>query len=187
MESKSIVNNGSGNGLLPDGTKPFPEPMLTFHQSGPVAFKWWQFHRKHSRYQPMNYDRKFYTKLGSLISQGPMNDAVLCWLFQRRALRWSAVKLRVRSPTWLTCLLEALTTPTRMSWTISRNLKHRMPRMRRCWPVSWKDPLTACKQTLSSMLRSSTCRLVAMTVSLSFIGKSPQLIWRSGTCMSCWD
>ena len=24
------VNFGSGNGLLPDGTKPLPEPMLTF-------------------------------------------------------------------------------------------------------------------------------------------------------------
>ena len=23
---------GSGNGLLPDGTKPLPEPMLTYHQ-----------------------------------------------------------------------------------------------------------------------------------------------------------
>ena len=26
------VNIGSGNGLLPDGTKPLPEPMLTYHQ-----------------------------------------------------------------------------------------------------------------------------------------------------------
>ena len=26
------VNIGSGNGLLPDGTKPLPEPMLTHHQ-----------------------------------------------------------------------------------------------------------------------------------------------------------
>ena len=25
------VNIGSGNGLLPDGTKPSPEPMLTFY------------------------------------------------------------------------------------------------------------------------------------------------------------
>ena len=25
------VNIGSGNGLLPDGTKPLPEPMLTDH------------------------------------------------------------------------------------------------------------------------------------------------------------
>ena len=24
-------NIGSGNGLLPDGTKPLPEPMLTYH------------------------------------------------------------------------------------------------------------------------------------------------------------
>ena len=24
------VNNGSGNGLVPDGTKPLPEPMLTW-------------------------------------------------------------------------------------------------------------------------------------------------------------
>ena len=26
------VNIGSGNGLLPDGTKPLPEPMLTDHR-----------------------------------------------------------------------------------------------------------------------------------------------------------
>ena len=26
------VNIGSGNGLLPDGTKPLPEPMLIYHQ-----------------------------------------------------------------------------------------------------------------------------------------------------------
>ena len=28
-----LVNIGSGNGLLPDGTKPLPEPMLTIHPS----------------------------------------------------------------------------------------------------------------------------------------------------------
>ena len=28
-DDKSEVNIGSGNGLLPDGTKPVPEPMLT--------------------------------------------------------------------------------------------------------------------------------------------------------------
>ena len=37
-------NIGSGNGLLPDGTKPLPEPMLTYHQWGSVAFTWEQFH-----------------------------------------------------------------------------------------------------------------------------------------------
>ena len=32
MTPEVWVNTGSGNGLLPDGTKPFPEPMLTYHQ-----------------------------------------------------------------------------------------------------------------------------------------------------------
>ena len=31
MESQNFVNIGSGNGLLPDGTKPSEEPMLTDH------------------------------------------------------------------------------------------------------------------------------------------------------------
>ena len=32
MVTKKWVNIASGNGLLPDGTKPIPEPMLTCHQ-----------------------------------------------------------------------------------------------------------------------------------------------------------
>ena len=32
------VTIGSGNGLLPDGTKQLPEPMMTFHQQGRVTF-----------------------------------------------------------------------------------------------------------------------------------------------------
>ena len=35
-----LVNTGSGNGLLPDGTKPLLEPMLTYHQYGPETFIW---------------------------------------------------------------------------------------------------------------------------------------------------
>ena len=31
MTLEILVNTGSGNGLLPDGTKPLPEPMLTHH------------------------------------------------------------------------------------------------------------------------------------------------------------
>ena len=30
MAKENWVNIGSGNGLLPDGTKPSPEPMLTY-------------------------------------------------------------------------------------------------------------------------------------------------------------
>ena len=34
-EVEILANTGSGNGLLPDGTKPLPAPMLTDHQQGP--------------------------------------------------------------------------------------------------------------------------------------------------------
>ena len=33
-------------GLLPDGCKPLPRPVLTNHQWALVAFTWWQFRRK---------------------------------------------------------------------------------------------------------------------------------------------
>ena len=33
-----LVKFGSVSGLLPDGTKPVPEPMLTYHKSGRLAF-----------------------------------------------------------------------------------------------------------------------------------------------------
>ena len=36
--------------VLPDGTKPLPEPMLTNHQSGLLAFTKGKFHKKCSRY-----------------------------------------------------------------------------------------------------------------------------------------
>ena len=32
MATEIWVNIGSGNGLLPEGIKPLPDPMLTYHQ-----------------------------------------------------------------------------------------------------------------------------------------------------------
>ena len=32
MATENCVNIGSGNGLLPDDTKPLPESMLTYNQ-----------------------------------------------------------------------------------------------------------------------------------------------------------
>ena len=53
MTPYNLVNIGSGHGLLPGGTKPVPEPMLTVHQWSLVAFTWGQFHEKRSRYQSL--------------------------------------------------------------------------------------------------------------------------------------
>ena len=36
------VNIGLGNGLLPAGNKPLPEPMLTRHHWSLVSFSWGQ-------------------------------------------------------------------------------------------------------------------------------------------------
>ena len=38
------ANIRSGNGLVPDDTKPIPETMLTSHNWGPVSFSWNQIH-----------------------------------------------------------------------------------------------------------------------------------------------
>ena len=37
--------------LRPDDIKPLPEPMLTYHQQGPVIFIWWQFHKRYIGHQ----------------------------------------------------------------------------------------------------------------------------------------
>ena len=47
------VDIGSGNGLLPDGTKPLPEPMLTDHQWSPVTFILGQFHKRCLNHQSL--------------------------------------------------------------------------------------------------------------------------------------
>ena len=44
MATEIWVNIGSGNGLLPNGTKPLPEPMLTDHQLSPVTLISGQFY-----------------------------------------------------------------------------------------------------------------------------------------------
>ena len=38
-----LVNTGLGNGLLPDGSKPLPKPVLTYQQ---VSFTYDQFYKK---------------------------------------------------------------------------------------------------------------------------------------------
>ena len=42
------VNMGSSNSLLPDSPKTILDPLLTYHQRGPLAFSWGQFHRNSS-------------------------------------------------------------------------------------------------------------------------------------------
>ena len=45
-----LINIGSDNRFMPDGTKLLPEPMLTYHPWGPVTFTWGKIYRKCSRH-----------------------------------------------------------------------------------------------------------------------------------------
>ena len=77
METQNWINIGSGNGLLPDGTKPLPEPMLTYQEWSPVAFTWEPFHkftynaRAAGLYNGLYNEN--YTALYCHISQDPMS------------------------------------------------------------------------------------------------------------------
>ena len=46
--------------MLPDGTDPLPDPMLTYYLYGPVAFIWGYYHKKPWRYQSVNQDWKLH-------------------------------------------------------------------------------------------------------------------------------
>ena len=52
MATEILVNIGLGNGSLPDGTKPLPEPKLTNHQLGPVAISEGNFTGNDQDYYP---------------------------------------------------------------------------------------------------------------------------------------
>ena len=47
MVTQNWVNIGSGNVLLPDGTKLLPKPVLTYHQWSPVTITWGQLKLDH--------------------------------------------------------------------------------------------------------------------------------------------
>ena len=55
MATEIWVDIGSGNGLLPDGTKPLPEPMLTDHQWGSGTFILGQFHKICLNHQSLKF------------------------------------------------------------------------------------------------------------------------------------
>ena len=46
MATEIMVNIGADKGLLPDGTKPLPKPLLTDHQLSPVTCILKQIHKR---------------------------------------------------------------------------------------------------------------------------------------------
>ena len=85
MVTRNRVNIGTGNGLLPDGAKSLPEPMLTYIQQCPVVFIWGHYHNKIWRYQSVKQDEK--------ISQGQMSQQIGVWTKPLTQLLLTLLKL----------------------------------------------------------------------------------------------
>ena len=68
MATEMWVNIGSSNGLLPDGIKPLPEPMLTDHQWSQVTFILGQFHKRCLNHQSLKSVGKLHRKFHSNFS-----------------------------------------------------------------------------------------------------------------------
>ena len=67
------VNTGSGNSLLPDVITLLPEPMLTYHKSGPVTITWGEFHKRHPSYLSLKLAWKLLIYNFIEIAHGTMN------------------------------------------------------------------------------------------------------------------
>ena len=106
METKIWINIGSGNGLLPDDTKPLPEPMLTNHQWGILTFIWEQFHSDYARHYSVLTVWKLNFWKFWIVSQGPMSYRLLSSPLMRNYLGWaemSWVSCDTTVMLWITC------------------------------------------------------------------------------------
>ena len=56
------VNIGTGNAFLPDGTKPLPAPVLTYHRLGPVTSSLGQFHKKYLSHQSLQLTKSYLSR-----------------------------------------------------------------------------------------------------------------------------
>ena len=73
MATSIWVNICSGNGLLPNGTKPFPESILTYHPYGPMAFIWGPFQKRYIYHQSHEFVWKLFIRNLIQILQWPVS------------------------------------------------------------------------------------------------------------------
>ena len=59
------VITDSGDGLVPEGTKPSPEPVVTYHQPNPTEQTWMKYN-KIQAFSFKQFEKVFYNMLPSL-------------------------------------------------------------------------------------------------------------------------
>ena len=98
-----LVNDGSGNYLLPESTMPLPQQMSIYHQWSPVVFTWGQFHGDGSRYQSLEYVTKLHIKITTMflmvqwINTESLTLITSCYWFQDSSIIMTHVP-RASSP-----------------------------------------------------------------------------------------
>ena len=79
MATQIYVNTSSGIGLLPDGTKPLPEPVLTYLQQGPMTFSWAQFSKRLFTLQSLNKLENYLSKIVFKSPRGQWVDIIVSY------------------------------------------------------------------------------------------------------------
>ena len=87
---------GSDNGLLTDGTKPLPEPILTYHQYAAAAFNWGQSYKRYLSHQSLKQFKKFLNFIQ--ISHSQMS---YCCSHQRTSSRPGAMLRQCSTHYWM--------------------------------------------------------------------------------------
>ena len=90
--------------LLPDGTKPLPEPMLTYHHWRLIAFTWRQFHKECSRNVSLTWVWTLQGQNYNHISQGAMSLNYGTWVsgHLKSGVTWQAklTTKKIYKPPW---------------------------------------------------------------------------------------
>ena len=68
------INIASGNGLLPNGTKPLPDPKLTDHQLSPVTFILGQFYKRCLNHQSLKSVWISHAEISFKFPRGQLNE-----------------------------------------------------------------------------------------------------------------
>ena len=92
MATEIWIHIGSDNGLLPDGIKPLPEPMLTYHHKGRLTFISGQVHKRYISHQSLKLSVRLSTYYFLQIPQGPMSLLIGPWKIWRILKIWNVIR-----------------------------------------------------------------------------------------------
>ena len=131
MATEIWVTIGSGNGLLPDGTKPLPGPILNYHEFNALPSSREQFNRNFQKYQFDKWVRKLWFIISKLLRSLPrVNEVMACHLFSVKLLPGPEQTLGV---TWIPQEEISVRFESNYKYFLWRRSLH-LNMSEKCWP-----------------------------------------------------